>query len=93
MAAWKALPPELAEINARLNVLYERFDTPSEKPDDVRDHHDLMRRYTEMAARLGICNTPGCLNPKQLDAPWCVRDSEMARQILAEILADGAAAD
>lgn len=90
MTAWKALPPVLAEIKARLDVLYGRFDTPSEKPGDVRDHHALMRRYTEMAARLGICNTPGCLNPKQPEAPWCVRESDLARQILAEILAEDA---
>jgi hypothetical protein len=93
MTAWGALPPELAEIKARLNVLAGRFDTLSEKAGDVREHHALMRRYTEIAGRLGICNTPGCLNPKQPDALWCVGESDLARQILAEILAEESATD
>jgi hypothetical protein len=91
VAAWETLPPELAAIKARLGVLYRRFDTADEKSADVREHHTLMLRYTELAGGLGICNTPGCLNPKQADAPWCVRESDMARQILAEIQAEEAA--
>jgi hypothetical protein len=90
MTAWKALPPELAEIKTRLDALDERFETPAEQPDDVRDWHALSLRYTEIAARLGICNRPGCLNPKQPDAPWCVREAELAREILAEIRAEEA---
>lgn len=90
VAAWKTLPPELAAIKARLGVLYRRFDTADEKAADVREHHTLMLRYTGLAGGLGICNTPGCLNPKQPDALWCVREEELAGEILAEIKADEA---
>lgn len=88
MTAWESLPPALAEISAQIDALDQRIGTPDEQPSDLHAWRTLTLRYTEIAGPLGICNTDGCLNPKQPNALWCAREEALADEILAEIRAE-----